>query len=208
MTTTDSTSPAPSGVEEVVLLDEAGHRVGTAAKADVHHRDTPLHLAFSCYVFDSAGRLLLSRRALDKATFPGVWSNSFCGHPAPDEDVRDALHRRARQELGIGLRDLEPALPRFRYVAAMRNGVRENELCPVFTALTADDVRPDATEVADTEWVPWAAFRDEVLAGVRDVSSWCIEQVTELARREVGPGRFATAGWTELPPAMRPRPRP
>ncbi len=197
-------SAAPTGVEQVVLLDEQGNAVGVAPKAEVHHLDTPLHLAFSCYVFDGAGRLLVTRRALDKATFPGVVTNSFCGHPGPGEDIVDALHRRAGQELGIGLRDLRPALPAFRYVAEMANGVRENEICPVFTAVSTDEVHPDPAEVATAEWVDWAGFKQEVLTGAREVSSWCAEQVAGLAAQEVGPGHFAPAAWADLPPAMRP----
>jgi isopentenyl-diphosphate delta-isomerase len=190
--------------ELVILVDEAGNAIGSAPKATTHHAQTPLHLAFSCYVFDRAGRLLITQRALDKPTFPGVWTNSFCGHPSPGEDISEAVERRAEQELGLTLESVTLALPAFRYTATGDNGVRENELCPVFTATTASDPSPDLSEVAALEWVPWRRFRDEVLAGERDVSIWCALQVSELADREVGDGRFPASALDQLPPALRP----
>ena len=189
--------------ELVVLLDEAGNAVGTAAKRDVHHTSTPLHLAFSCYVFDLEGSVLVTRRALHKPTWPGVWTNSVCGHPAPGEDLADAVVRRARQELGIAVSDLRLALPAFRYEAVMAGGVRENEMCPVFTAVTEDEVRAAPDEVEAVAWEPWEAFRDGVLAGRREVSPWCVEQVALL--RELAPvGLPRVAGDPSLlPPAAR-----
>jgi isopentenyl-diphosphate Delta-isomerase len=191
--------------EQVVLVDDAGNAIGTMPKQSAHHADTPLHLAFSCYVFDATGRLLVTQRALHKPTWPGVWTNSVCGHPGPGEDIADAVQRRAVQELGLTLASLELVLPAFRYEATMANGVRENELCPVFTAVTADELLLDPAEVAAAEWVPWAEFRDEVLAGTREVSPWCVTQVEELTTRETdGEPRFATASRDQLPPAARP----
>ena len=187
--------------ESVVLLDDAGRAIGTADKRAMHHRDTPLHLAFSCYLFDAAGRVLVTRRALDKPTFPGVWSNSCCGHPAPGEDLADAVRRRVRQELGMGLDGLRLLLPAFRYRAVMPDGVSEHEMCPVFVATTADPVRADPVEVADAVWVPWQEFREQVLAGTREVSSWCREQVAELP---ADPLAASPRPGSELPPAARP----
>ncbi|MEP6816000.1 MAG: isopentenyl-diphosphate Delta-isomerase [Marmoricola sp.] len=187
--------------ESVVLLDEAGRAIGTLAKSEAHHRDTPLHLAFSCYVFDEAGRLLVTRRALHKVTWPGVWTNTCCGHPAPGENLADAVRRRVQQELGVRLDGLRLLLPAFRYRSVMPDGVVENEMCPVFVAITTDPVRPDPEEVEDVEWVPWADFRETVLDGSRPVSPWCVEQVDALPPDPLG---AAERPRSELPPAARP----
>ena len=157
--------------EEVVLLDDAGHAIGTAAKAEVHGPDTPLHLAFSCYVFDEDARLLVTQRALAKPTFGGVWTNSCCGHPAPGEPIEDAVRRRTGQELGLDLDRVRLVLPGFGYRAVVASGPYagwvEHELCPVFTATATGDPAPDPAEVEAWEWVPWAGFRDDVLTGRR-----------------------------------------
>ena len=121
-------------MESVVLLDEAGYASGTADKTAVHHAQTPLHLAFSCYLFNEAGQFLLTRRAESKRTWPGVWTNTCCGHPLPGEPMSGSVLRRLREELGIGAAKLALVLPRFRYQARMANGVLENEVCPVYAA--------------------------------------------------------------------------
>ena len=119
----------------------------------MHTTDTPLHLAFSCHVFDDRGRVLITRRSIAKQTWPGVWTNSVCGHPAPGESMSDAIGRRAGQELGLRLADLESMLPDFRYRAVDASGLVENEVCPVFGASAIGPVRPDPTEVMDWQWV-------------------------------------------------------
>ena len=88
----------------------------------------------------------------------------------------------------------------------MPNGVRENEMCPVFVAQTDDEVHADPAEVADVAWVDWATFRAEVSAGQRAVSPWCEQQVLDLARREQPDGRFSPGDPAGLPPAARMNP--
>lgn len=192
-------APGREPEELVVLLDEEGRATGTAPKRTVHHRATPLHLAFSCYVFDERGALLVTRRALGKPTWPGVWTNSVCGHPSPGEPLADAVRRRGRDELGVHLVDVRLVLPTFRYRAQMPDGTVENEMCPVFTAVTADPVRAAPDEVDDFAWVDWADFRRTVLDGERAVSPWCVEQVRLLPADPLTGAPAVGA----LPPAAR-----
>jgi isopentenyl-diphosphate delta-isomerase type 1 len=187
--------------DPVVLVDDAGDPLGEAPKSLVHHDDTPLHLAFSCYVFDPAGRLLVTTRARSKPSFPGVVTNTVCGHPRPGEDLAEAVRRRARGELGVDVHDLRLVLPAFRYRAEM-NGLMEHELCPVFVGWVADDrLAPDAREVDTAEWVPWGDFNAEVLLGRRAVSPWCREQVALLAGLGPDPRRWPAGPRAELPRA-------
>lgn len=167
--------------EQVVLLDNDANPIGVADKLDVHTTETPLHLAFSCHVFNSAGQVLVTRRALSKRTWPGVWTNSFCGHPAPGEDILDAIHRRARDEIGVTLASIEPALPDFRYRAVDASGIVENEICPVFRATTVDEVHPNPDEVAEFEWVEPAALRTAVAATPFAFSPWIVLQLDAWA---------------------------
>jgi isopentenyl-diphosphate delta-isomerase len=167
-------------VEYVVLLAEDGQPCGTAPKAQVHHRNTPLHLAFSCWILDEQGRTLLTRRAASKQTWPGVWTNSFCGHPAPGESLVDAVHRRAAHELGVTVGTPAPALPHFRYRAVMADGIVENEVCPVFTAALLTEPEPNPTEVDAMRWVDLAKLADTVERDPTPYSPWMCEQLAAL----------------------------
>ena len=166
--------------DHVVLLDEAGNEIGTAPKSSVHGTDTALHLAFSCHVLDDDGRMLVTRRALDKLTWPGVWTNSFCGHPRPAEPVVNAVHRRAGEELGIAITSLELALPLFRYRAVDASGIVEHEICPVYTAFTAVEPRPHPDEVVDTRWVDPLDLASSLIATPWAFSPWLVLQAEQL----------------------------
>ena len=180
--------------DEDVLLDEHGSPSGTAPRATVHQEDTPLHLAFSCHLFDASGQVLLTRRALAKRTWPGVWTNSFCGHPRPGEDVLDAVRRHARHELGIEVTDIRPLLPDFRYRAVDASGTVENEVCPVFTAHTDESLQPNPDEVVDLRWVAPAEVAAAAAAAPWALSPWLLEQLEQLGSQPLGEAANRTAG--------------
>ena|GEM_PF-268488 len=171
--------------EQVVLLDDDGRPIGVADKATVHGVRTPRHLAFSCYGFGDDGRLLVTRRALTKRTFPGVRTNTCCGHPAPGEKLEDAVRRRLRTELGLAATDVRLVLPDFGYRASA-GGIEENELCPVFVATLVGTPTPVPDEVDSFDWWAWDDFLAAALAG--ELSPWATLQAPLLdACRELWP---------------------
>lgn len=168
-------------VDTVVLLDANGAPIGEADRESVHGASTPLHLAFSCYLFDAEGRVLLTRRALGKRSWPGVWTNAGCGHPRPGEDPAEAVRRRIAEELGVAIAGLSLALPDFRYRARDASGIEEHELCPVYLGLVDGALAPDPAEVAEHAWAgSWTALVAAVEAAPFAFSPWLQLQVPLL----------------------------
>nr|WP_296765665.1 isopentenyl-diphosphate Delta-isomerase [Rhodococcus sp. (in: high G+C Gram-positive bacteria)] len=193
----------PVVTEYVVLVGEDGRAVGTALKSTVHTTCTPLHLAFSCYVFNSRGEVLITERAHEKKTWPAVTTNTCCGHPGPNESLADAVVRRLEQELGIAVDGVRLLLPDFRYRAVMDDGVVENELCPVYGVLYDGPApTPDPAEVARAEWISWREFSRFVDEGGA-VSPWCREQMPRLRALGENPADWPSGDSANLPPAAR-----
>jgi isopentenyl-diphosphate delta-isomerase len=170
--------------EQVVLVDDSGEPMGIADKATVHTTDTPLHLAFSAHIFNSRGEVLVTRRALDKKTWPGVWTNAVCGHPGPGEEMEDAIRRRVSHEIGLEVGEIHPALPNFRYRATDASGIVENEICPVFITHADRDPEPRSDEVCEWKWVAPQQLAQAVSATPFAFSPWLVEQL------EKWPGKY------------------
>lgn len=181
----------------VVLVDESGQDAGTAPRLEIHGPDTPLHRAFSVHIFGPDGRVLLTRRALSKVTWPGVWTNSCCGHPKPGEPYPETVRRRVGEELGMEITDLEVALPDFAYRATDASGVVENEVCPVFVARAASEPRPDPDEVMDYRWIAWSDFVSAAERTPDLISPWSALQLPQLDGHI--PTRFTSPQATQAP---------
>ena len=160
--------------EVVVLVDEANNVLGTALKSSVHTAATPLHRAFSLFLFDRAGRLLLQQRSRTKKTWPLVWSNSVCGHPGLNETNIAAAKHRLSHELRMGVTHIEEVAP-YRYTF-VRDGVMENEICPILVGLSLDQPNPNGEEVETTRWVRWQDFLRELKERPGFFSEWCEEE--------------------------------
>ncbi len=168
--------------EEVVLVDEDNNVIKTMPKEEVHGSDTPLHRAFSSFIFRSDGKLLLQQRSHKKKTWPLVWSNSCCGHPALDESTTDAANRRLRDELGMSVDRIEEVSPyRYKFI---KDGIMENEICPILVGLTSDEPEINSDEVENTKWVEWDDFLKEITDNPEKYSPWCVEQVKILQKNK------------------------
>lgn len=174
------TSSTAASQDHVILLHEDGTPRGLADRATVHSEDTPLHLAFSCHLLREDGAVLMTRRAVTKRTWPGVWTNSFCGHPRQGETMPEAIARHARHELGIDVHSVREALPDFRYRAVDASGVVENEICPVFIAETDQDPRPNPAEVEELRWVDPDELQQLVGQSPWTLSPWSVTQLPQL----------------------------
>lgn len=136
--------------EEVILVDERDRVLGSSGKLRAH-LDGALHRAFSVFVFDERGRLLLQKRAAGKYHSAGLWSNTACGHPRPGEETGAAARRRLREEMNFDCELSEEFS--FIYRAELGAGLVEHEYDHVFTGTFAGRPSPDPAEVEDWEWV-------------------------------------------------------
>ncbi|MEV7182254.1 isopentenyl-diphosphate Delta-isomerase [Kitasatospora sp. NPDC093679] len=161
------------------LVDDDGFTIGTAEKLSAHQQPGRLHRAFSVFLFDQQGRLLLQRRALGKYHSPGVWSNTCCGHPYPGEQPFVAAARRTAEELGTA-----PALlceaGTVRYdLPDEASGLIEREWNHLFVGLVTADLAPDPDEIAETRFVTEEELKE--LEAEKPFSAW-FRTVFEAAR--------------------------
>jgi isopentenyl-diphosphate Delta-isomerase len=182
----------PAGPIMLELVDEGGTTIGTAEKLSAHLAPGQLHRAFSVFLFDEQGRLLLQRRALGKYHSPGVWSNTCCGHPYPGEPPFVAATRRTAEELGVApvlLR--EAGTVRYNHPDPA-SGLVEQEYNHLFTGLLRAEPDPDPDEVGEVAFVT-----PERLDGLRaraPFSSWFMT-VLDAARPAVREVTGGAAGW-------------
>ena len=172
-------------MELVVLVDEFNTQIGVADKQMVHTSQTPLHRGFSLFIFNAKKELLLTQRALTKKTFPGIWSNTVCGHPLPNEDVITAAKRRLKDELRMSAYEYEIVKSDYMYSFTDQNGIKENEICPILVAHSNAFPRPDFSEIADWKWLKWEIFLVEAESNSSHYSPWSIEEAKIIAQKNL-----------------------
>lgn len=194
ITPATATNSPSSGTEPILLelVDEEGVTIGTAEKLAAHQPPGQLHRAFSVFLFDERGRLLVQQRALGKYHSPGVWSNTCCGHPYPGEAPFAAAARRTFEELGVSPSLLaEAGTVRYNHPDP-DSGLVEQEYNHLFVGLVQSPLRPDPEEVASTVFVT----PDELAERhAKDTFSAWFMTVLDAARPAVRELTGPSAGW-------------
>lgn len=169
--------------DEVILVDLEDNIIGTMEKMEAHEKGE-LHRAFSVFIFNTNGELLLQQRALDKYHSGGKWTNTCCSHPRFGEDTLDAAHRRLREEMSIAC-DLQHKFS-FVYSADMPEGISENEYDHVFFGITNDLPDPDPTEVEAYKYISINMLKKDIEANPENYTAWlriCFDKVVESYRK-------------------------
>jgi isopentenyl-diphosphate delta-isomerase len=170
----------------LILVDESDRVVGRLSKGACHDGEGVLHRAFSLFVFNRDGKLLLQKRSEEKRLWPLFWSNTCCSHPREGETMDQAVHRRLRQELGMAS-ELQ-FLYKFQYQAPYEDIGSENEICWVYVGVSDDEPEPNANEISDHRWVAPAKLDVEMNATPEIFTPWFRmewERVREAYRSEL-----------------------
>ncbi|MBM56226.1 MAG: isopentenyl-diphosphate delta-isomerase [Euryarchaeota archaeon] len=165
-------------VEEVILVDKNDVEVGTMEKMEAHRDGGTLHRAFSVFVFNTDGDLLLQRRAEHKYHSGGLWTNTCCSHPRPGETVREAANRRLVEELGMECKLVE--LFSFEYKAELDGGMTEWELDHVLLGLSDLDPQINPDEVAEYKYMPLSEIDLDLKSNPDHYTEWfkiCFKRV-------------------------------
>ena len=156
-------------MQQVVLVDEQDREVGVMEKMEAHQKGL-LHRAFSVFIYNSKGEMLLQQRALDKYHSGGLWTNACCSHPRPGESVIDAGHRRLMEEMGFSVR-LTKVFD-FVYRAPMDHGLEEHEFDHVLVGIYDGKVFPDPAEVGGYCFLPLEEIAASVAAHPGRYTEW------------------------------------
>lgn len=154
---------------DVILVDENDQPVGLMEKMEAH-RKALLHRAFSVFIFNQKGEMLLQQRAISKYHSGGLWTNACCSHPFPEEDTADAASRRLKEELGFEA-SLEK-LFHFTYKADFDNGLTEHEFDHVFAGIYEGSIVPDPAEVQDYCFKSLSSIKNSLESHPAKYTAW------------------------------------
>ncbi len=154
---------------EVILVDEQDNAIGSMGKMEVHEKAI-LHRAFSIFIFNKKGEILLQKRAANKYHSGGLWTNTCCSHPRPGEDTLTAAHNRLQEEMGFTT-ELSKTFS-FIYKAPFDNGLTEHEYDHVFTGTYNGIVQPNPQEVSDYCYQSVEAIKSNIIMQPGNFTEW------------------------------------
>lgn len=166
--------------EYVVLVSSKNKKRGVAGKIKAHQKGL-LHRAFSIFIFSPSGNLLLQKRSNLKYHTPGLWSNTVCGHPKPNERLLSAAHRRLMEEMGFDCQLSK--LFSFVYKAEFENSLTEHEYDTAFIGLYDEEPHPNPAEVAEYRWVRFDRLPAKITQNPEEYTVWlriCIGHMIKL----------------------------
>ena len=181
-----------SEAEQLILVDEHDREQGFLSKAACHDGTGVLHRAFSAFLFNAAGKVLLQQRAGSKRLWPGYWSNSCCSHPRWGESMTTATERRLAEELNL-VADLE-FVYKFQYQATYGDLGAEQELCHVFLGRIGNDVRPNEKEIAAIRFISAEALDAELSQYPERFTPWFKLEWDALTGEHADPLNAYTCG--------------
>lgn len=155
--------------ELVILVDEEDTEIGISEKIEAH-KNPKLHRAFSIFIFDSKGKMLIHQRAHGKYHCPDLWTNACCSHPKPNESTDDAAHRRLVEEMGFDTKLDE--LFHFIYKAPFDNGLTEWELDHVFLGTFEGEIVPNPEEVGDFKYIDLDELEEDIKNNPDNYTPW------------------------------------
>jgi isopentenyl-diphosphate delta-isomerase len=170
--------------EELILVDVEDNEIGYRSKADCHDGAGVLHRAFSLFLFNDQGEMLLQQRGAEKRLWPGYWSNSCCSHPRRGETLPIATMRRLRDELNTAA-ELEYVY-QFCYEARFSDAGSENELCHVFLGRIDGDIRPNDSEIENVRFISVKDLDDELATQAQHFTPWFIKEWQALKENYAG----------------------
>ena len=156
--------------ELLILVDSEDQPIGELDKAACHNGEGKLHRAFSLFVLNSKGQILLQKRAKNKRLWGGYWSNSCCSHPRVGESMVDAVVRRSEQELGLAV-DAK-FVYKFEYSAKFGEAGSERELCSIYVAQTSDEPVFNTEEISACRWVSPAKLAKALVDNADHYTPW------------------------------------
>ena len=204
-TTRPLTPPAPRSREAdlVELVDDHGAATGSATVLDAHEAPGMLHRAFSVFLRDSTGRVLLQQRAAVKTRFPLRWGNTCCGHPAPGEEITVSAARRLTEELGVTGAVLREVGVYVYFAEDPVTGRVEREYDHVLLGDLPDgsEPRPDPGEVAQLRWVSVTELQEDLSASPAAYAPW-LDGVTRRLAGHLGTQPASRPSAVETPDSV------